>query len=194
MLPTEPEPGIATEPLLSERIYLAPAGAGLPGGDPAGEDPAGGDPVAARAGDSWMAASPDTLCYLLAVRLCQASGFSPRIRHHADDFATVLALVAAGQGVALVPELAAADPPGGVVLTALSARRHSRVAYRAGSGGHPAIAAGAAALRAAAREAGCLPEAVSQAGPAASRPVLSRAGPAAGRPVLSRRAGRIRQE
>ncbi len=41
----------------------------------------------------------------MAVRACQSAGFTPRIRHHADDFATVLALVAAGQGVALVPQL-----------------------------------------------------------------------------------------
>ena len=40
-----------------------------------------------------------------------AAGFTPRVRHHADDFTAVLALVAAGQGVALVPQLAAGRPP-----------------------------------------------------------------------------------
>ncbi len=45
----------------------------------------------------------------MAIRLCQAAGFTPRIRHYADDFAAVLTLVAAGQGVAVVPELALAD-------------------------------------------------------------------------------------
>jgi DNA-binding transcriptional LysR family regulator len=143
--PSEPDPAVDSEPLLSETIYLAtPSAAGAPG---AGADP--GDPVGRCRDRQWIVSSPDTLCYLMAVRLCHASGFSPRIRHYADDFATVLALVAAGQGVALVPELAAANPPDGVVLTPLPARRHSRIAYRAGAGRHPAVAACATAIRSA---------------------------------------------
>ncbi len=86
----------------------------------------------------------------MAVRLCQASGFTPRIRHYADDFAAVLTLVAAGQGVALVPQLALADCPDGVMLTALPARRRTLIACRAGASGHPANAACAAALQSAA--------------------------------------------
>ncbi|HEX2772621.1 MAG TPA: LysR substrate-binding domain-containing protein, partial [Micromonosporaceae bacterium] len=74
------------------------------------------------------------------------AGFAPRIRHHADDFVTVLALVAAGQGVALVPELAA-EPPEGVHLTPLAIRRRTHIAYRKGAAAHPAVAAGVAALR-----------------------------------------------
>ena len=103
-VPAEPDPALDTEPLLAETIFLASA-ADLSGG--------GDDPVRRCAQLPWIAASPGTLCHLMAVRLCQAAGFSPRIRHHADDFATVLALVAAGQGVALVPELALADRPAG---------------------------------------------------------------------------------
>jgi len=58
--------------------------------------------------------------------------------------------VAAGQGVALVPELALADRPPGVELTALRARRRTLIACRSGGSGHPAVAACTAALRAAA--------------------------------------------
>jgi len=105
--------------------------------------------VAAR-GQPWIVASPGTLCHLMAVRLCQEAGFSPRIRHYADDFAAVLTLVAAGQGVALVPELALAERPGGVTLTPLPARRRTLIACRAAASAHPAVAAGAAAIRAAA--------------------------------------------
>jgi DNA-binding transcriptional LysR family regulator len=139
--PSEPDPAVDSEPLLSETIYLAtPSALGADHDDPVG-----------RCRDrQWIVSSPETLCYLMAVRLCHASGFSPRIRHYADDFATVLALVAAGQGVAFVPELAAADPPDGVVLTPLPARRHSRIAYRAGASRHPAVAACATAIRSAA--------------------------------------------
>jgi DNA-binding transcriptional LysR family regulator len=155
-VPAEPDPALETEPLLTETIFLA-----LAADRPASRD----DPLGSCAGLPWIAASPGTLCHLMAVRLCQAAGFTPRIRHYADDFATVLALVAAGQGVALVPELAlAADPAGGpgvrpagpaaagVVLTALEARRRTMIACRCGAAGHPAIAAGAAALRTAAGE------------------------------------------
>jgi DNA-binding transcriptional LysR family regulator len=144
-VPTAPDPALDTEPLLAETIFLAAAAAAaaaLPRRD--------GDPVRQCAGLPWIAASPGTLCHLMAVRLCQAAGFSPRIRHQADDFATVLALVAAGQGVALVPQLALADVPPGVVLTPLSARRRTLIACRSGAAGHPAIAACAAAIRAAA--------------------------------------------
>jgi DNA-binding transcriptional LysR family regulator len=65
----------------------------------------------------------------------------PRIRHNADDFVTVLALVAAGQGVALVPQLGAIGPPPGVVLTELPARRRTRIAYRNGTRHRPPVSA-----------------------------------------------------
>jgi DNA-binding transcriptional LysR family regulator len=136
-VPAEPDPALATEPLLAETIYLA-----------SGSAPGAGDPVAQYDAVPWIMGSPATLCHLMAVRLCAAAGFSPRVRHHADDFGTVLALVAAGQGVAVVPELAVRDVPEGVVLTPLTARRHTLIAYRSGAGGHPAIAACAAAFRA----------------------------------------------
>jgi DNA-binding transcriptional LysR family regulator len=58
----------------------------------------------------------------------------------------VLALVAAGQGVALVPQLGAAQPPAGVRLLPLNAHRRTRVAYRRGAGNHPAVAACVRAL------------------------------------------------
>jgi DNA-binding transcriptional LysR family regulator len=147
-VPADPDPALASEPLLAEPIYLASAAELARPAQPGGA----GDPVRACAGMSWIAASPGTLCFLMAERLCQAAGFRPRIRHHADDFGTVLALVAAGQGVALVPQLALADVPDGVVLTPLAARRRTLIAYRAGAAGHPAIASSAAAIRAAAAQ------------------------------------------
>ncbi len=85
----------------------------------------------------------------MTVRACQAAGFAPRVRHHVDEFATVLALVAAGQGVALVPQLGIVGPPAEVTLTRLPICRRSRIAFHSGAGGHPAVSAVAAALRAA---------------------------------------------
>jgi DNA-binding transcriptional LysR family regulator len=139
-VPAEPDPALATEPLLDETVFLAAAA----------DVPAAAEPLQACRDQPWIAGSPGTLCHLMTVRLCQAAGFTPRIRHYADDFGAVLTLVAAGQGVALVPELALADRPPGVQLAPLAARRRTHVACRAGWSAHPAVAACAAALRAAA--------------------------------------------
>lgn len=153
-VPAEPDPALATEPLLDEAISLAAAESAQPDGmsGSAATAETDSDPLRASRARPWIIASPGTLCHLMAVRLCQAAGFTPRIRHYADDFAAVLTLVAAGQGVALVPELALADRPPGVALTPLSARRRTLIAYRRGSAAHPAIAACTAALRAATAE------------------------------------------
>jgi DNA-binding transcriptional LysR family regulator len=142
-VPAEADPALELRPLLAETIFLASA-------QPLPAQPRPEDAVRQCAALPWIAASPGTLCHLMAERLCQAAGFSPRIRHRADDFATVLALVAAGQGVALVPELALADRPDGVVLTALPVRRRTLIACRAGTAAHPALAACAEAIRSAA--------------------------------------------
>lgn len=127
-VPAEPDPAVDAEPLLEETIYLATA-----------------EPARTSIQDcqdaSWIAGTPDTLCHTLVLRACQAHGFSPRIRHHADDFATVLALVAAGQGVSLIPQLGVLDAPPQVTLTPLASRRRSSIAYRQGTRNHPAIAA-----------------------------------------------------
>ncbi|MCE7004719.1 LysR family transcriptional regulator [Kibdelosporangium philippinense] len=134
-VPAVSDPGLQTEPLMEETVHLA-----------ALTD----EPLAARRDSSWIAGTPGTLCHILTIRACEAAGFTPRIRHNADDFGTVLALVAAGQGVAFVPDLGAAAPPASVVLTALPIRRRTHLAYRKGTGEHPAIAAARSALRAAA--------------------------------------------
>ncbi len=187
-VPAEPDPALASWPLLDETIFLAsaarpadgsghaasgrsaprtgpageaPAGERPAGAVPAGEVPAGEVPVERPTGElaadavlacreqPWIAASPGTLCHLMTVRLCQAAGFTPRVRHYADDFAAVLTLVAAGQGVALVPELAIGDSPAGVRLAPLTARRRTLIACRSGAAGDPAITAFTAAIRAA---------------------------------------------
>jgi DNA-binding transcriptional LysR family regulator len=144
-VPAEPDAALLTTPLLTERVYLASAAALAK--DP---DANGADPVLAGRDEPWIVGSPDTLCHLMAVRLCQAAGFAPRIRHYADDFAAVLTLVAAGQGVAVVPELALADCPDGVTLAVLPAKRRTFIACRRGAELNPANVACEAALRKAA--------------------------------------------
>lgn len=136
--PAEPDPTLDTTALLDETVYLAVPGAGAD---------AAGDPIAGARHADWIAGSPGTLCHTVTMRICQTAGFTPRVRHHADDFIAVLALVAAGQGVALIPQLGAAQPHPEVRLLPLRACRRTRVAYRRGAGSHPAIAACVAALR-----------------------------------------------
>ncbi|WP_314247659.1 LysR family transcriptional regulator [Streptomyces sp. DSM 40907] len=160
-VPAGPEPGLATEPLYGEAMYLAEPAAGVPAetsaqapAPPGGPAGAGGSDQGAvlrtHAAAPWITATPGTLCHAMTVRACQAAGFTPRIRHQVDEFATVLALVAAGQGVAVVPQLGVTGPPDPAVrLTRLLMERRTNLAFRSGAGAHPAVAAFGAALRAA---------------------------------------------
>jgi DNA-binding transcriptional LysR family regulator len=135
VVPVEPDPALDTAPLLDEAVHLASADTDT--GAPAGS-------LTDVRDSPWIMASPGTLCHTVAVHLCRQAGFAPRARHYADDFATVLALVSAGLGVALIPQLAA---PTGVRLTPVATRRRTRIAYRHGAAGHPAVAAFVRSLR-----------------------------------------------
>lgn len=147
-----PEPGLASEALCTEAMYLASAG-------PAPPEPVPPEPAASKAPGAsaisrwrdapWITATPGTMCQQMTIRACQAAGFTPRTRHQVDDFTTTLTLVAAGQGVALVPQLGLADPPPGIVLTRVPLHRQTKIAYRSGAGSHPAVTAITAALRSA---------------------------------------------
>jgi DNA-binding transcriptional LysR family regulator len=140
VVPVDPDRALDGVPLLDETVFLAvPAAA---------TTAAGTDPVRGARDAAWIVGSPGTLCHTVALRICRTAGFTPRVRHHADDFATVLALVAAGQGVSLVPQLAAAQPPAAVRLVPLTTRRRTRIAYRRGAATHPAVAASVSAIRA----------------------------------------------
>ncbi|WP_219465001.1 LysR family transcriptional regulator [Nonomuraea rhizosphaerae] len=128
-VPPVTDASLRTEALFEERMYLA-----------------GRERVAEAREDDWIVGKPGTLCHTMAIRACQAEGFEPRVRHHIDDFDTVLAFAAAGQGVALVPRLAALTPPPGVRLTGLPLSRRTLAAFRRGYGGHPAVRAAVAAF------------------------------------------------
>lgn len=132
-VPPVTDASIETEALFTEPIYLTDR-ASIPD---------------AR-DDAWIMSKPGTLCHTMAIRACQAAGFEPRVRHHIDDFDTVLAFAAAGQGVALVPRLAALSPPDEVPLTRLPLSRRTQAAFRRGYGDHPAVRAAVAAFHTAA--------------------------------------------
>jgi DNA-binding transcriptional LysR family regulator len=50
--------------------------------------------------------SSSSPCARHVVRSCHAAGFEPNVAFESDDYQTVQGLVAAGVGVALIPELA----------------------------------------------------------------------------------------
>lgn len=141
-VPAPPDDTVDTVPLLVEPMYLAYSGSA----DVAGESLA--ELLAPWRAASWITARPGTTGHAMVVRACESAGFTPRIRHHVNEFSAVLSFVEAGQGVSLVPELAVAGAPSAVRLTRLPLHRRSRVACRRGAGGHPAVAAFVDALRA----------------------------------------------
>jgi DNA-binding transcriptional LysR family regulator len=56
--------------------------------------------------DAWVQTSEASACARHVVRVCRAAGFEPRVSFESDDYLTVQGLVAAGVGVALIPQLA----------------------------------------------------------------------------------------
>ncbi|MEU7841399.1 LysR family transcriptional regulator [Micromonospora sp. NPDC049114] len=140
--PTPPDPTVDSIALLQETVFLAVPRTTA--------DDTAAEPISAARDAQWILGSPGTLCHSVALHACQLAGFTPAVRHHADDFTATLALVAAGQGVALIPQLAIAQPSPQVRLLPLAMRRRTRVAYRRGAGGHPAVLACVSALRGAA--------------------------------------------
>jgi DNA-binding transcriptional LysR family regulator len=56
--------------------------------------------------DAWVQTSEASACARHVVRICRAAGFEPQVSFESDDYLTVQGLVAAGVGVALIPELA----------------------------------------------------------------------------------------
>lgn len=97
--PPVSDPGLAHHLLARERLVLAvPADHRLgPGTVPLADlaDLADEDFVVYAAAGSVVGEA--------AARACRAAGFTPRSTHHADQTSIVLALVAAGLGVALLP-------------------------------------------------------------------------------------------
>jgi DNA-binding transcriptional LysR family regulator len=56
--------------------------------------------------ESWVQTAAASPCARQVVRSCHAAGFEPSVSFESDDYQTVQGLVAAGVGVALIPQLA----------------------------------------------------------------------------------------
>lgn len=62
------------------------------------------------ADDPWLCGSGETSCRQLTLRSCERAGFTPDVAYQSNDYTVMLALVAAGMGVTLVPDLALMIP------------------------------------------------------------------------------------
>ena len=105
--------GLDTERLLEDPFYLV-----LPVGHP----------LAARArvrlkdlaGEPWINGTDACPCSGQVGRACALAGFEPHVAFESDDFATVQGLVAAGVGVALIPDLGFATLRDDIVIRELA--------------------------------------------------------------------------
>lgn len=120
---------------------------------PSGHRLAGRGPVmlAEAADEAWIMDRVGRPYHRLVMGACLASGFTPAVAHEAVEWDTGAALVHAGLGVALVPQLANLPTVYDIVRVPLRGdprpARHLRTAVRAGSAGQPRIAAALAAMQ-----------------------------------------------
>ena len=98
--------------------------------------------------DAWIAQSPGAICRDWLVHTLRSVGLEPRVAHTADEYATQLALVAVGLGVAVVPRLGRCDVPADVRIVPVrpSLTRHIYAIWRAEAARRPAIRAVVSAL------------------------------------------------
>jgi DNA-binding transcriptional LysR family regulator len=93
--------------------------------------------------EAWVQTSANSPCARHVVRSCHAAGFEPRVAFESDDYQTVQGLVAAGVGVALIPQLALSAVRSDIRIRALdpsSPVRKALAATRRGAPVTPALA------------------------------------------------------
>lgn len=93
--------------------------------------------------EPWVAGMKGTICYDWLVRTLRAAGHEPRIVHQAAEFATQLAFVAAGLGLAVIPRLAHDHIPAGATLIPVTPTisRHIFAVWREETARRPSIKA-----------------------------------------------------
>jgi DNA-binding transcriptional LysR family regulator len=123
--------------LFEDPMYVA-----LPAGHPLAD--AAALHLSDFADEPWMLATtthcPDSRLFL---RSCHEAGFEPRIAFQNDDYPAILGFVAAGVGVALIPDMVARGVRDDVVVRELAADAPSRPIFVAMPFGYrsPAVAA-----------------------------------------------------
>jgi len=82
------------------------------------------------AGEPWVAGCGGGFCNGMILEACVEAGFRPNVAFESDDHNVLLGLVAAGVGVTLLPELAAA-PRAGVAVRPVTGSSPTRRIYAA---------------------------------------------------------------
>src|SRR5215208_3835122 len=140
-------PGLDREDMFEEPVKIAV---------PAAHPVAQGATVALSdlADAAWAAGDPGGGMAELVRRVCNGhGGFEPHIRHHTNELGMLLALVAHGQAVTLLPEIALVGAPSSVAARPIAGMALARTVFtaaRTGADRRPALAAVRDALRAAA--------------------------------------------
>jgi DNA-binding transcriptional LysR family regulator len=144
-LPRPPDERLDLEPLLEEQFHIV-----LPADHPLALE---GGPVALRSLKDvpWATGKDDSAFAELTIRACRAlGGFEPDVRHRSNDLLMLLALVAGGQAVTLLPDLVGAGREPSVVTRDVAEAHLTRTVFgaiRRGSARRPALNALRAALR-----------------------------------------------
>jgi len=100
-------------------------------------------PVALAAGVSLAALAAEPFIFYkgqardTAQAACRAAGFEPRIACESSELETVRSLVAAGLGIAILPQLATSQPSAGSVAVPLTGDRIERQVAILRRSGHP---------------------------------------------------------
>jgi DNA-binding transcriptional LysR family regulator len=81
--------------------------------------------------ESWVQTSAASPCARHVVRSCIGAGFEPRVSFESDDYLTVQGLVAAGVGVALIPQLALSSVREDIVVRPLGPESPVRTVFAA---------------------------------------------------------------
>jgi DNA-binding transcriptional LysR family regulator len=106
--------------------------------------------LADLADEPWIMDRPGRVYHQLLQTACAAAGFTPSVAHHASEWDTGAAMVAAGLGIALIPRLAHLPTGYAVVRVPLAgdpaSARRIVTGIRRGSRDHPAVATALRAL------------------------------------------------
>jgi DNA-binding transcriptional LysR family regulator len=137
--------GLDHHELLIDPVLLV-----LPAGHPAAKRRARSVALGAFADAVWISGPRGLGWNDMTERLCLEAGFTPSIRHRANDAVVAAALVASGSGVALLPRLALPDGDPRIAVRRVAGASPARVIYavtRAADAKRPSTRALLAAVR-----------------------------------------------
>ncbi|WP_030204777.1 LysR family transcriptional regulator [Streptomyces sp. NRRL S-87] len=100
-------------------------------------------------GQRWICQPPGRVCHDWLMRTLRTAGYEPEVVHTAEENHTIVALVAAGLGVSVIPRLGTGGLPPGVVAVPVEPApvRRLYALWRTGAARRPAITETVCTLR-----------------------------------------------